>query len=215
MSDKAVAIFRAHAVNAWRNVADGRETAAQANAWRMRWSASMYRRGEATREEVKAAWESARNEVMMPAQVVEEEAPAKAPAQASDGPEAAEPVPDLAPSALAQREAWLDRAKTELGPLFAAQQYGIPAVRVTCGFPSSNARPGRKQTIGECWDGSQAEDGVAQIFISPVLRDSVRVLGVLVHELVHAVVGCEEGHKGAFAKLARALGLTGKPSWSG
>ena len=36
------------------------------------------------------------------------------------------------------------------------------------------------------------------------------MLDTLVHEMVHAIVGTECGHKGAFKHLARAVGLEGK-----
>ena len=46
--------------------------------------------------------------------------------------------------------------------------------------------------------------------ISLVLSDPMRVAGVLAHELVHATVGTQHGHKGPFTKLAKAIGLEGK-----
>jgi hypothetical protein len=49
-----------------------------------------------------------------------------------------------------------------------------------------------------------------EIMISPVLDDPMRVAGVLAHELVHATVGTQHGHKGPFAKLAKKIGLEGK-----
>lgn len=36
------------------------------------------------------------------------------------------------------------------------------------------------------------------------------MLDVLVHELVHAADDCRSGHKGAFRRLATAIGLTGR-----
>jgi hypothetical protein len=109
------------------------------------------------------------------------------------------------------REAWLNLAVTELAPLIEQHGYPVPRVHVTCGWPSQNARPSKRQRIGECWTGTVAEDGLNQIFISPMLgTDVVRVLDVTLHELVHAAVGTEAGHKGPFVKVARALGLRGK-----
>lgn len=51
---------------------------------------------------------------------------------------------------------------------------------------------------------------MAQIFVSPVLEDVDKILATLVHEMVHAVDDCQSGHKGNFAKIAKALGLEGK-----
>jgi len=40
----------------------------------------------------------------------------------------------------------------------------------------------------------------------------MRVLGVLGHEVTHAAVGLEAGHRGPFKQLALAIGLTGRMS---
>lgn len=108
------------------------------------------------------------------------------------------------------REAWLQAATTELAPLFALAGYTLPPVHVSVGWPSRGGTSMRgKRRIGECWDGCQSSDGVPHVFISPTLG-SDRVLDVLVHELCHAIVGCECGHKGAFVDAAKSVGLTGK-----
>ena len=43
-----------------------------------------------------------------------------------------------------------------------------------------------------------------------VVDNPLEALDILTHELVHASVGNEHGHKGPFKTLARALGLEGK-----
>lgn len=48
------------------------------------------------------------------------------------------------------------------------------------------------------------------MFVSPVLAEPVRVLGVLVHELTHAGVGVKHGHDAVFGAAARAMLLEGK-----
>jgi hypothetical protein len=63
--------------------------------------------------------------------------------------------------------------------------------------------------LGETWKPECSEDGTTEIFIAPTLSNGVDVLSVLIHELVHAAVGCEEGHKGRFKTTARSLGLEG------
>lgn len=107
------------------------------------------------------------------------------------------------------RETWLIAAVEALAPLFAEAGAEIPSVRVSVGWPGGSSRS-RNHAIGQCWATGASADGVAQLFISPVLDDAVRVLDVLAHELVHAVDNCKSGHKGAFAKLAKAIGLEGK-----
>ena len=106
------------------------------------------------------------------------------------------------------RELWLNKAIVKLETLFAESDYTVPQVRVSVGFPLG--RGGRNQVIGQCWSGSATADGVPQIFIDPSLTDSKRVLDVLAHELVHAIVGAEAGHKAPFKQCAESIGLTGK-----
>jgi hypothetical protein len=107
------------------------------------------------------------------------------------------------------REEWLNAAVLRLSwAVFSPVGAEVPTVRVSVGWPGGR---GKKNTvIGQCWSTGAASDKVAQLFISPVLADAVQVLDVLVHELVHAIDDCKSGHKGAFAKLAKSVGLTGK-----
>lgn len=105
------------------------------------------------------------------------------------------------------REEYLLKATESLrAGLFKQHGALIPDVRVSVGFPGGGTARTR---IGEYWHASACMDAVPQIFISPVLDNPIRALDVLVHELVHACTP-GEGHKGGFAKLARAIGLTGK-----
>lgn len=107
------------------------------------------------------------------------------------------------------REEWLETAVRRLRPLFADAGLEMPEkVRVSCGFPKGNVR----KVIGQCWSTAAAEDGVAQVFITPFIADSVRVLDILVHEIIHAIDNCEHGHKAPFVKMAKAMGLEGKPT---
>lgn len=115
------------------------------------------------------------------------------------------------------REQWLELAVLKLRPLFDEIDVTLPKVRVSVGWPSRGGVGTKKKVIGQCWKASVASDNVSQLFISPVLgsdgRDAVemiKLLGVLVHELIHAADDCESGHRGAFAKTAKAIGLTGK-----
>jgi hypothetical protein len=105
------------------------------------------------------------------------------------------------------REGWLTAAVEALRPLFAEVGAEIPALRVSVGFPGGGSA---RKRIGECWSTKSATDGVSNLFVSPVLDDRADVLAVLVHEIVHAVDDCQSGHKGAFTRMAKALGLEGK-----
>jgi hypothetical protein len=108
------------------------------------------------------------------------------------------------------REQWLETAVRLMEPLFKNKGYEVPGVRVSCGFPSKGALAMKKPSIGECWYKESTVDGIAQLFISPFLRDHVEVIGTLVHEVVHAVCGAKAKHGAQFKKCAVAVGLEGK-----
>lgn len=108
------------------------------------------------------------------------------------------------------RERWMLNASTyildyELGPI-TEEAFKRPQVRVSIGFPGG----GRKR-IGECWTRGSSEGEIYnEIFIKPTISDSVEVLNILIHELIHATDNCKSGHKGFFRRTALAVGLTGK-----
>lgn len=109
------------------------------------------------------------------------------------------------------REEWLRAAIAAVRPIFTDTT--LPAiVHVSCGFPSVRALSNRNRSIGECWYRDASSDGNHHIFISPTIShdEPVKVLETLVHELVHAAVGHECGHKGAFKQTAQAVGLEGR-----
>src|SRR5581483_6460795 len=110
------------------------------------------------------------------------------------------------------REAWLVDATAFL--LEHMRQAGLASVevRVSCGWPSSGGLGQRKAVIGQCFAPTVCKDGKPQIFISPRLADSIEVLGTLLHELIHASVGCECGHGKRFSQAARKVGLEGPPT---
>jgi hypothetical protein len=108
------------------------------------------------------------------------------------------------------REQWLEAAVRLMSPLFKEKGYEVPAVKVSCGFPSGRALSRKKQAIGECWGKEITVDGVPQIFVSPVIKDPVETIAILVHEVVHAVVGSAAKHGSKFRKCALAVGLEGK-----
>ena len=108
------------------------------------------------------------------------------------------------------REQWLIDAVNLLKEDFKTIGKTVPAVRVSVGFPSKGGVARRKRTIGECWPRKASSDGVNQMFFNPTEADSIEVLGTLVHELIHAVDDCANGHKGPFKQMALAIGLEGK-----
>jgi hypothetical protein len=109
------------------------------------------------------------------------------------------------------REEWLNKMTDKLRNDFIEAGGELPEnIRVTCGWPSQGAKAKKKRRIGECWGDDRSGDGHFEIFISPLLDDKVEVAAVLIHELTHAAVGIEAGHKAAFRKVATAMGLEGK-----
>jgi hypothetical protein len=110
----------------------------------------------------------------------------------------------------ALREQWLNNAVTSVRGIFHANGFPIPDhVRASCGFPSKRARS-LYRNVGEHFSPDVSDDGTHQIFISPVLDDSVEILGVLMHELSHAVTG--DGHGTEFKHCVRKVWLEGKPT---
>lgn len=107
------------------------------------------------------------------------------------------------------REEWLIAALPKVKALLVnAPNFKTPLLSI--GLPSTRALSAKKKAIGECWSDRCTDTGQATIFISPVLDSPLEILAVLTHELIHAAVGTQCGHRGAFAAVARASGLTGK-----
>lgn len=102
------------------------------------------------------------------------------------------------------REGWLltaiERMAVSLFPGFTR-----PRWRVTCGWPKGVR--GGKHAVGQCWPRTSSDDSTYEMFISPEIDQPIEILHILAHEMIHAIVGCEEGHKGQFVKLCKAIGL--------
>jgi hypothetical protein len=109
------------------------------------------------------------------------------------------------------REQWLEAANVALAEIFEAAGYELPLdMKVTCGWPSKSAGRSSKRRIGECWPRSASTNNVNEVIISMVLDDAVEVLDVLIHEDIHVIDDCQNGHKGPFKQIAHAIGLEGK-----
>jgi len=110
------------------------------------------------------------------------------------------------------REQWLEKATKLLDQkVFNEAGLQVPHdVKISCGWPVSGGASVKQATIGQCFARSASAAGVNEIFISPKLDDTSRVLDVLIHELIHAIDDCQNGHKAPFKRMALAVGLTGK-----
>jgi len=104
------------------------------------------------------------------------------------------------------REEWLAAAAAELSSTFEILDYRMPKMRFAIGFPSTG-RFG--SAVGEHWSDKHSRDQTHEIFIRADQSDPIEVLGILVHEIVHAVVGSDAKHGPIFKKCALAVGLQG------
>jgi len=107
------------------------------------------------------------------------------------------------------REGWMLDFTEKARPIFKEHGYEIPPVRMSIGFTSKGARGNR---IGECWSDCSSEDGACEIFITPTIGDASRIADILTHELIHAILGHEVGHKKPFVDCMKKVGLEGKPT---
>lgn len=87
-------------------------------------------------------------------------------------------------------------------------EYAVPEFRVSVGWPKG--RRSTSNVIGECFNTLWSEDGIPAIFISPVLKAELEILQCLVHEMIHALDDCQNGHRGHFAYVFKRIGMVGK-----
>lgn len=105
------------------------------------------------------------------------------------------------------RETWLNLLAQKLAPRFEELGHPLPPFRVSVGFTSGGMN---SRANGECWNKSTSADNHYTIFISPGEGSTIQIAAILNHELIHAAVGLDQGHKGNFAKVMQATGM-GRP----
>lgn len=103
------------------------------------------------------------------------------------------------------RETWLNELAQKLAPRFEELGHPLPKFRVSIGFTSVGANGGAN---GQCWSDACTDDNHFTIFISPAEATSMDIAAILNHELIHAAVGLKEGHKGKFAEMMKATGMS-------
>lgn len=113
------------------------------------------------------------------------------------------------PAPALTREDWLRRAVEEVRPMFATQLgMTIPEkIHVSVGFGNGGGRYESGNVLGVCWHSSHSADGGNHIFVSPTVGDTMEVVLVLLHELIHAADDNASGHRGDFVKAAKILGF--------
>lgn len=134
-------------------------------------------------------------------------------------------------------EAWVEAATTGLLEIFADLGYRMPegyTVKPHLSFPHKRAylgpKEGRGSVVGMAYhETSSPEGNVRHILVTLALGEVIGqptgrkdnlgnterqsgVLDVLAHEVVHALDGNVNGHKGPFVEMIRAIGLAGKPT---
>lgn len=115
------------------------------------------------------------------------------------------------------REAWLTEAGRMIYPVidavaqsFANDYRPVPFedFAFSCSIPSGGSTQMRK-VAGEIEYAAGTGNGKHEIRIAPSQDDSVQVVGIVIHEMIHAfAIG--DGHRRDFARIARFIGLKGK-----
>jgi SprT-like family len=105
------------------------------------------------------------------------------------------------------REGWLVAGMALLDKeFFSGMGYTLPEkVQCSCGWPLRSSK-----AIGQCHPPTVSKDGTTHLFLCPTQDEPLRVLDILLHEMIHAQVGCEHGHKKPFKKRMKEVGLVGK-----
>jgi hypothetical protein len=107
------------------------------------------------------------------------------------------------------REEWLLVAAEEIRFALAGLVEVPTDVQVSCSWPGGGS-PAKR--IGECWPRAASKAGVNEVFVSPKIEDGLKVVGILAHELAHAVDNCKNGHRAPFVHIAKRMFLEGKPT---
>jgi hypothetical protein len=109
------------------------------------------------------------------------------------------------------REDWLTEMGKRLEVFFKGMR--LDPYRVTCGWPSVGGTGHKARRVGECHGAESSKAKVYEIFISPVLENSLEVGGTLCHELAHVAAGIGAKHGPEFASVCKHVGLT-KGKWT-
>lgn len=111
------------------------------------------------------------------------------------------------------RENWLRLAYGRLRDLLLPE--APETITIAWSLPSRGGTGrSRRRVIGQCWGGESVRDldGNLLILISPTIVEGVQILGTLLHEMIHCVVGIESGHRRPFSRLAAHVGF--KRPWT-
>ncbi len=104
------------------------------------------------------------------------------------------------------RESWLTEVTKFVHPMF--HGFNMGKYRITCGWPCRNGLGRRVRRVGECHPIESSKGGFHEIFISPLMDEPVTVAGIVCHEMAHIAATIGSGHKGAYIKVCKHVGLT-------
>jgi len=89
------------------------------------------------------------------------------------------------------RETWLNLMIDKAVPLFDNAGFKISDIReklkVSCSFIQGSRGNKLKDAIGVHYNPTISAEGFHEMMIQPSLSDSVQVVGVLIHEMVHSI----------------------------
>jgi hypothetical protein len=115
------------------------------------------------------------------------------------------------------RETWLEEMTkkfviphfTEAG--FEYLEFSSVPIRFSVSFIEGVRKSGKgTKTIGAHYSHHFSKGGEQHILIHPSLESSIKVVGVLIHELIHAQLPTDAGHGKEFRNIALKVGLCGK-----
>lgn len=99
------------------------------------------------------------------------------------------------------RDEWFQGVVSELRSEYRGRHLDIPPVHVS--FAPL------KSIVGETYARFTSPDNINRIYISSDLAsDTVKVITVLAHESIHAMLDCRGGHGREFVMLAKMAGLS-------
>jgi hypothetical protein len=113
------------------------------------------------------------------------------------------------------RETWLAQAVEQIRPKFEEIGFPVPYFRIGVGFGPQGGRKENKVILGITLATWVTDDRVNEVWISPEDADTGKMLGTVVHEMIHVAIDNagdpETGnqHAGRFAEAATRIGLEG------
>jgi len=109
------------------------------------------------------------------------------------------------------REEWLNIAAGIITTEIIEPVIDLPAPPARYSLTAPKTAQKKSVILGECWNRAASSDGYNEIFITANMgeSDSLNILAVTIHEMMHAYDNNVNGHKAPFIKLCKLVGLEG------